>query len=129
MRKLYSLAILIPWDYLEKNLTVYCALKKVMLSLTPAVALLANGFEQDKKLPVDIFSEIESGKIESGKTANTPIIDTTLKEFEPDLVIIEMGGNYTNRSDSYSIKDIDELVNLIIENKAKMPFLGWNTFF
>lgn len=81
-------------------------------------------FRTGQKTSCGYFFRDQNGKIESGKNANTPVIDQTIKMFGPDLVVIEMGGNYTNRTDSYSVKDIDELVSFIIENGAKCLWIG-----
>ena len=81
-------------------------------------------FRTGQKTKCGYFFRDQEGKIESGKSANTPIIDKTLSKFSPEIVIIEMGGNYTHRSDSSSIEDIDQLVTLIINSGSKCLWIG-----
>ena len=85
---------------------------------------VAKWFRTGQKTRCGYFNRDENGLSSSGKEGQTPIIDKTLEEYKPELVIIELGGNYTHRSDAYTIKDIDELVSLVIKNGAKCLWIG-----
>ena len=81
-------------------------------------------FRTGQKTHCGYFFKDENGITKSGKSTNTPIIDQTLEQFKPDIVIIEMSGNYTQQKDEFAIKDIDELVSLVIEKEAKCFWIG-----
>ena len=78
----------------------------------------------DRKLRCGYFNRDANGVTKSGKEGRAPIIDQTLEEFKPEVVIIELGGNYTYRSDSYTVKDIDEIVTLVVNSGAKCLWVG-----
>jgi len=85
---------------------------------------VAKWFRTGQKTRCGYFHRDQNGVVKSGKEGKTPIIDRTLEEFKPELVIIELGGNYTNRSDEYTVKDIDEIVTLVTNAGAKCLWIG-----
>lgn len=85
---------------------------------------VAKWFRTGQKTRCGYFNRDQNGVIKSGKEGPTKIIDQTLQDFSPELVIIELGGNYTNRSDEYTVNDIDEIVTLVKNTGAKCLWIG-----
>ena len=85
---------------------------------------VAKWFRTGQKTKCGFYFRDLNGVITSGKVGATPVVDQTIDTFKPDVVVVELGGNYTHRSDSYTVKDIDELVSLIIDSGAKCLWYG-----
>ena len=85
---------------------------------------VAKWFRTGQQTKCGYFNRDINGVTDAGKTGNTPIIDSTLKQFKPKLVIIALGGNYTYRSDAYTVSDIDNIVSLVIDSGAKCLWIG-----
>ena len=85
---------------------------------------VAKWFRTGQKTRCGYFFKDVNGVVSSGKEKSTPIIDKTLENFSPETVIVALGGNYTHRSDSYTVKDIDEIVSLVINTGAKCLWIG-----
>lgn len=85
---------------------------------------VAKWFRTGQQTRCGYFHRDENGVTRSGKTGKTPIIDQTLQSFKPEMVIIALGGNYTHRSDAYTVSDIDNIVSLVVESGAKCLWIG-----
>ncbi len=85
---------------------------------------VAKWFRNGQKTRCGYFNRDVNGVTRSGKEGPTPIIDETLEKFKPEIVVVALGGNYTNRSDEYTIKDIDEVISLIVNSGAKCLWIG-----
>ena len=81
-------------------------------------------FRTGQKTYCGYFNRTQNGTISSGKTGSTPILDQTISTFSPEVIIIELGGNYTNRGDQYSIEDIDNLVTYINDQGIRCLWIG-----
>ncbi|MFP5491765.1 MAG: hypothetical protein ACLGG0_09695 [Bacteriovoracia bacterium] len=71
------------------------------------------------KTPCGYWERSEAGVEVSQPTASTPIFGELLKKHQPDIVVVELSGNYQQRSDQFSKDDMRAMVEQIRESGAQ----------
>ena len=71
------------------------------------------------KTPCGYWERSEAGVEVSQPTASTPIFSELLKKHQPDIVVVELSGNYQQRSDQFSKDDMRAMVEQIRESGAQ----------
>lgn len=73
-----------------------------------------------QKTTCGFFARTDAGIASEGTTAPTPLLSELISKTKPELVIIELGGNYVNTpSDDFVRSDISKLVSAVTESGAK----------
>jgi len=80
---------------------------------------IAQWWETGKKTPCGYYFRDISGKLEKGNTGPTPIFSTLLENVKPDLVVVELGANYSGYpSDDFAVEDMKKMVKRISDSGA-----------
>jgi len=69
--------------------------------------------------PCGFYQQDLDGKVTRAPKAPTPLVENLLAEVKPDYVVIELGGNYTNTSDEFMLKDTTALLDFIESKLGK----------
>jgi len=73
---------------------------------------IANWFFTGKATKCGYFYRPSDGRSETGTTAATPLIEDIIKQFQPDYLVVELGGNYWGYSSTFSRTDMTRLADL-----------------
>ena len=78
---------------------------------------IALWWETGKPTPCGYYFRDTGGKINKGLKAPTPYFDVLLDEVKPDLVVVELGANYSNiPSDDFAVNDMKKLAKKIADS-------------
>ncbi len=73
---------------------------------------VAGWFFSGKPTKCGYFYKDSAGITESGTSAATPLVESIIKEFKPDYLVVELGGNYWGYSSTFSRSDMAKLADL-----------------
>jgi len=85
---------------------------------------IAQWFFTGKSTQCGFLFKDQNGATLSGNSANTPLVSNAINRFKPDLIMIELGGNYWGYSSTFARADMLKLANLIRENDIPCFWAG-----
>jgi len=63
-------------------------------------------------------------RVTSATKHATPLMTDLLAKLQPQFVLVELAGNYTDASDEYTVRDMRELAQKIYDSGAKCLWIG-----
>ncbi len=73
---------------------------------------IADWFFSGKATKCGFFFKDSQATVSSGTNAATPLIEQIMKEFKPDYLVIELGGNYWGYTSAFARTDMAKLADL-----------------
>lgn len=99
------------------------SLNKIELRTYASCGAVASWFIREVQTPCGYFFHDHQG-VREGNKAKTPNLKTVLNTYRPDIVLIELGGNYAGRTSEYTQSDVKDALALIENYTREIYWVG-----